>query len=652
MTQTPPVPDAANQWPEPIPLNQKPAVPPFPDSALPSVIADYVRGLAEATQTPVDMPASVALGSLSACVAGRATISPNDGWTEPLCLYVVTAMEPGNRKSAVFSAITSPVREIEQELIETARPIIAEAEALKEVKEGELASLKKAAIRQSDPASEGEYLQAARELAEFEIPVLPRILADDATPEAIGSIAAEQGGRLAIAAAEGGIFDIFAGRYSSGVPNIEVMLRGHAGDSFTVDRKGRESEHIDSLTLTFILTVQPSVLRQIGQTSVEKSRGELERFLYSVPESIVGHRTINPPPVARHVADAFKERMSGLARTFAPSETSYRLTLDREAQEAFVDVQVKNERRLRQDGELGSLRVKGWGSKLSGAVARIAGILHLADGRDGTVVSADLIEAADRIGDYFATHALAAFDLMDTQGGNAKAEELVTVIRKHGLTEFSTRDLMMKTSRSRFERAADLADPVEVLVDHGWIIPRDLEPRTGSGRPPSPRYLAHPDIFAPEKSRSQVSAPVEMKTPEVATQSTQSTEPQNVTGRNRSNSVDSVDLVATSSQTETDTGDPVETPPMQWGVRPEPDEVEVDLFGNEISEPEKFGQPEMILAHIAGHGASRPKDVAGATGLDSSVVRVVVGRLKDRGLLYRDEHGLYGLTEDAERRAS
>ena len=124
--------------PEPTPLHQKPAVPPFPDSRCrPSSLT--MCALAEATQTPVDMPASVALGSLSACVAGRATIAPTHGWTEPLCLYVVTAMEPGNRKSAVFSAITSPVREIEQELIETARPIIAEAEALKEVKEGELA---------------------------------------------------------------------------------------------------------------------------------------------------------------------------------------------------------------------------------------------------------------------------------------------------------------------------------------------------------------------------------------------------------------------------------------------------------------------------------------------------------------------------------
>ena len=44
----------------------------------------------------------------------------------------------------------------------------------------------------------------------------PRLVADDITPEAAASLLAEQGGRLAIISAEGGIFDIIAGRYSNG----------------------------------------------------------------------------------------------------------------------------------------------------------------------------------------------------------------------------------------------------------------------------------------------------------------------------------------------------------------------------------------------------------------------------------------------------
>ena len=81
---------------------------------------------------------------------------------------------------------------------------------------------------------------------EINVPEIPRIVADDATPEAATSLLAEQGGRLAIISAEGGIFDIIAGRYSGAIPNMDLWLKGHAGDPMRVDRKGRAPEYIES----------------------------------------------------------------------------------------------------------------------------------------------------------------------------------------------------------------------------------------------------------------------------------------------------------------------------------------------------------------------------------------------------------------------
>jgi hypothetical protein len=49
------------------------------------------------------------------------------------------------------------------------------------------------------------------------------------------------GGRMAIISAEGGLFDILAGRYSNGVPALDVWLKGHAGDPLRIDRKGRRN---------------------------------------------------------------------------------------------------------------------------------------------------------------------------------------------------------------------------------------------------------------------------------------------------------------------------------------------------------------------------------------------------------------------------
>ncbi len=88
---------------------------------------------------------------------------------------------------------------------------------------------------------------AAVEAVQIVVPPLPpRLIADDVTTEAAASLLAEQGGRLAVLSAEGGIFSTLAGRYSGGVPSLEVFLKGHAGDLLRVDRKGRPAEHVSA----------------------------------------------------------------------------------------------------------------------------------------------------------------------------------------------------------------------------------------------------------------------------------------------------------------------------------------------------------------------------------------------------------------------
>lgn len=92
------------------------------------------------------------------------------------------------------------------------------------------------------------------------VPAKPRLVADDITSKTAASLLAEQGGRRAVLSPEGGIFATIAGRYS-GTPNLEVLLKGHAGDLMRVDRRPREAEHVDKPGLTMGLAVQPEILR-------------------------------------------------------------------------------------------------------------------------------------------------------------------------------------------------------------------------------------------------------------------------------------------------------------------------------------------------------------------------------------------------------
>jgi hypothetical protein len=97
--------------------------------------------------------------------------------------------------------------------------------------------------------------------------------------------------------AEGGVFDLIAGRYSNGAPNLDVYLKAHAGDSLRVDRVGRDSESVDAPALTIGLTIQPEVLRGLAEKPGFRGRGLLARFLFSLPRSGIGYRKISTSPV-------------------------------------------------------------------------------------------------------------------------------------------------------------------------------------------------------------------------------------------------------------------------------------------------------------------------------------------------------------------
>ncbi|GGM73888.1 hypothetical protein GCM10007977_089320 [Dactylosporangium sucinum] len=131
------------------------------------------------------------------------------------------------------------------------------------------------------------------------VPVLPRLVADDVTSEQAASLFAEQGGRLAVLSAEGGIFATLAGRYS-GTPNLEVFLKGHAGDMLRVDRRSRPAEHVVRPALMLGLAVQPEVPRDIAPYRRTRSAAAAASAL--IP-SLLWPRIRTPPtsaPWSRH----------------------------------------------------------------------------------------------------------------------------------------------------------------------------------------------------------------------------------------------------------------------------------------------------------------------------------------------------------------
>jgi replicative DNA helicase len=490
-------------WEPPTPFGVAGPVPAFPVEVLPEWLGEYVAAVATATQTPPDLAGMLALAVLATVAAGTVEVEPRPGWREPLCLFVAVGMDAGARKSSVFTALTRPVADFEREQATAALPGITETATLRRIAD-QAATTAEAAAGKA-PAGQQEQARAeaiarAAEAANLVVPPVPRWLVDDATPEALAGLLATYG-RIALLSPEGDVFDQMAGRYSQAGPNLGVYLKGHAGDLLKVDRRGRPPEYVERPCLTIGLAVQPEVLRGLAARPGFGGRGLLARFLYSLPESLVGRRQAGAPPVPPAVADRYTLELHALAASLtgpagpAGDDGPAVLTFDQAAAELLLGFERELEPRLAADrGDLAHLA--GWAAKLAGATCRLTALLHLAGHlRDGWArpVGADTFAGAVRLAGYLVGHARAVFDLMGADPRIEDARWLLDWITRTGQAQFTRRDAHMAAPRGRFPKATNLDPALALLEEHGYLRRVDADPSgPKGGRPPSPRFLVNP----------------------------------------------------------------------------------------------------------------------------------------------------------------
>ena len=475
-----------SHWPDLIPF-QKEESPSFPTEVLPDELRDWVEAESRATQTPADLPGLLSLAVCAACIARRVNVIARKGWVEPTNLFVAVLLEPGNRKSAVFSDALRPLREYERELIDEARPMIAFKESIRRQKERRLNKLEKAAAENNDVNAAAQAEELSIDLAQEPIPVLPKFIIDDATSEKLGITLAEQDGRIASMSPEGGVFDLMSGLYAKGGASaFSVYLMGHSGDDLVTDRVTRNSIFVKRPALTCAYAIQPAVIEGLASNKAFRGRGLLGRFLYAAPESWIGNREIAPPEVQPETSEAYRK----LVRRLVSVDEYRELVLDDLSRRTLQSWEGEIETMLGDGGQMELLR--DWGGKLAGATVRLAGILHCVSGEESNVIGEKSMIAAIAIARYLIPHAEKVLQKMaaNAPGLEEDAQYLLRWVRSNDQASFTRRDAH-QACKARFPKVVDIDPALEELERRGFIL-EFPSPPPKRGRQPSPVYDVRP----------------------------------------------------------------------------------------------------------------------------------------------------------------
>ena len=479
-------------WESPIPFKVV-DLPSFPVDELPFVVEEYVRAVAETTQTSPDMSAVASLAILALCLQGKFKIEGKKDWIEPLNLYTLVVAPPAERKSAVMMLMSEPVKQFENAENERLAPCVKKNEMEKAILQNRKKMLE-TKYSKSNHFATSELDELAGEISEFKEIKPCRLFCDDITPEKLSGILSDNNGRTAILSSEGGIFDVLAGRYSPGNVNIDVFLKAHSGDSIRVDRQGRQSEYIKNPAMTTLIFSQPSVMTSLMANGTFHGRGLCARFLYSIPTSTVGNRRFESKPIAEITAEQYY-KLINLLLSYKPNESQI-ITLSEKAYTILKEFAEKIEPMLID--ELAD--IADFAGKFVGSVLRIAGLLYIANEpslysstflEEKFILEENYMQGAITIGEYFLEHAKTAYQLMGADENIKNAEYILQKIIKNNLSQVTKTELVRICRK--FKSTECLTEPLQILIAYNYLKEFEQE-YNGVGRRPENIYLVNPQI--------------------------------------------------------------------------------------------------------------------------------------------------------------
>lgn len=484
--------------------DEKVKTPPFPVDALPDEIKGYIEAASESLQVPVDMVASLTIAIISLCIQGKFFIEVKPDWVEPINLYMVVVSPPSERKSPTLKAVTAPVFKYVKETNERRQPMVSEYELKKRILSRKLKSIEEGLSKGGDKCkyTMQDAIDCQKEIDDLEAVTLLKLILDDVTPEALVKAMQENGEKIGIVSAEGGIFGTMAGRYSDHT-NIDIFLKSYSGEYYSAVRIGRQENELAKPLLTIALAVQPRVIETVMSNGDFTGRGLLARFLYCIPSSLVGTRKYRTKPINVFTKESYENLVNELLNIPGTMFDERMIHLSQEADALCEEYNGWIEQRLLNEFE----QIEEWAGKLHGNTMRIAAIFHVIRYKLGAVnvpLEGETMRAAIEIGKYYLEHSKVAFDIMGLSDPKDVKDAKYIIQRMDGNSKniknsknISKRDLF-DLCKGHLKTVEEMEPGLKVLEEHGYIA-RVQEKKEGRGRPSEMIYV-NPEYY---KEREQ-----------------------------------------------------------------------------------------------------------------------------------------------------
>lgn len=377
---------------------------PFPLDRFPGEFRETVESLCNITEVPIPAVASVVLGALSVACQERIKIRKKKDLISPVTLWMLVALESGERKTTLLNIVMQSLRKQEATLASHAERAKFEFEAKFELHRTKIRQVRTlmGEVTRNGESPDG-LLKLYAQLKQ-EAPMMPavrKLVHEDVSSAALIKSLSENSAATSIITDE---FSFLA--TGKALSRVSLLCKAYDGSEIKVDRMNNASVRVAEPLVTMVLLGQNGIVDDFVKAKYKflEESGFLSRFLYPVCTSNVGYRTSShSKPHNPQAIEAFHRRITTILNSGEiNSEGAKQKTLcfDTDAQQIWT---TYNDRIETMMGEGRCYeRFRPFAARLSDKAARIAAILHYAYGGGCGEIPLWFVDSAVDIAEWYA----------------------------------------------------------------------------------------------------------------------------------------------------------------------------------------------------------------------------------------------------------